>query len=136
MTSMKLSLAMKPPMPEAEAMRRYLTEHHIPERLIRTESRSENTLQNMAYSREIIDELCPEGKVVYATTNYHVFRSGVWANQAGLHAEGIGGKTKWWFWPNAFMRECVGLMKRRWKQEILLLIALMAFFGALSMVLG
>ena len=124
------------PMPEAEAMRRYLTEHQIPERLIRTESRSENTLQNMAYSREIIDELCPEGKVVYATTNYHVFRSGVWAGLAGLRAEGIGGKTRWWFWPNAFMRECAGLLQKRWKQELLGLALLMLFFGALTLVLG
>ena len=124
------------PMPEAEAMRRYLTEQQIPERLIRPETRSENTFQNMAYSREIIDELCPEGKVAYATTNYHVFRSGVWAGLAGLRAEGIGGKTRWWFWPNAFMRECAGLLQKRWKQELLGLALLMLFFGALTLVLG
>ena len=124
------------PMPEAEAMRRYLTEQQIPERLIRPETRSENTFQNMAYSREIIDEMCPEGKVVYATTNYHVFRSGVWAGLAGLRAEGIGGKTRWWFWPNAFMRECAGLLQKRWKQELLGLALLMLFFGALTLVLG
>ena len=123
-------------MPEAEAMRRYLTEQQIPERLIRPETRSENTFQNMAYSREIIDELCPEGKVAYATTNYHVFRSGVWAGLAGLRAEGIGGKTRWWFWPNAFMRECAGLLQKRWKQELLGLALLMLFFGALTLVLG
>ena len=124
------------PMPEAEAMRRYLTEQQIPERLIRPETRSENTFQNMAYSREIMDELCPEGKVAYATTNYHVFRSGVWAGLAGLRAEGIGGKTRWWFWPNAFMRECAGLLQKRWKQELLGLALLMLFFGALTLVLG
>jgi hypothetical protein len=33
------------------------------------------------------------------------------------------------------MRECVGLMRNRIRQEILLLIALVAFFGALSMIL-
>ena len=123
-------------MPEAEAMRRYLVSQGIPESMIRAETQSKNTYENMTFSKAIIEEIKAEGKPLFATTNYHVFRSGVWANQAGLHAEGIGGKTKWWFWPNAFMRECVGLMKRRWKQEILLLIALMAFFGALSMVLG
>ncbi len=123
-------------MPEAEAMRRYLISQGIPESIIRAETQSKNTYENMTFSKAIIEEIKAEGKPLFATTNYHVFRSGVWANQAGLHAEGIGGKTKWWFWPNAFMRECVGLMKRRWKHEILLLLMVMAFFGALSMVLG
>ena len=124
------------PMSEAEAMRRYLISQGVPEESIRSEAQSQNTYQNMAFSKQIIDSLNPKGKTVFATTNYHVFRSGVWANQAGLKAEGIGGKTKWWFWPNAFMRECVGLLQKRWKQEIILLILLIAFFGVLSLVLG
>ena len=124
------------PMPEAEAMRRYLLSQGIPEKAIHAETQSKNTYQNMAFSKKIVEEIRPQGKIAFATTNYHVFRSGVWANQAGLAAEGMGGGTKWWFWPNAFMRECVGLLQRRWKQEILLLILLMAFFGVLSIVLG
>ena len=124
------------PMPEAEAMRRYLIAQGVPEGLIHPENRSKNTYQNMAFSREIASTLCPRGKAVFATTNYHVFRSGLWANQAGFPAEGIGGKTKWWFWPNAFMRECAGLLQKRWKQEILLLVLLILFFGILSLALG
>ena len=123
-------------MPEAEAMRRYLLEQGVPEAAIRPETKSENTFQNMAFSRKIVEAIDADGKTLFATTNYHVFRSGLWANLAGLPAEGVGGKTKWWFWPNAFMRECVGLLKNRWKQEVLLLILLIAFFGALSMALG
>ena len=123
------------PMPEAEAMERYLREQGIPGELIRPECASANTYQNMAFSRKIIEEIHPEGRTVFATTNYHVFRSGVWAAQAGLRAEGVGGKTKWWYWPNAFMRECVGLLARRWKEELVLMAALMAFFGVLTLVL-
>ena len=123
-------------MPEAEAMTRYLLAQGIPEKLIRPEPRAANTYENMAFSRDIIREIRPEGKTVFATTNYHVFRSGLWAAQAGLSAEGIGGKTKWWFWPNAFMRECVGLLQRRWKQETLLLVLLLVYFGLLSMILS
>jgi hypothetical protein len=33
------------------------------------------------------------------------------------------------------MRECVGLLLNRWKQEILLMILLILFFGILSMAL-
>ena len=123
-------------MPEAEAMRRYLLSQGISESMIRPETLSANTYQNMAFSREIIREINPEGKTVFATTNYHVFRSGVWAAQAGLEAEGIGGKTKWWFWPNAFMRECIGLLQRRWKQELVLLAVLLVYFGLLSVLLS
>ncbi|MCR4876306.1 MAG: YdcF family protein [Clostridiales bacterium] len=123
------------PMAEAEAMRRYLITKGIPQELIRPETESRNTYQNMEFSKRIIQSVDREGKTVFATTNYHVFRSGVWAGMAGLPAEGIGGKTKWWFWPNAFMRECAGLLQKRWKQEILLLVLLIAWFSVLSLVL-
>ena len=90
----------------------------------------------MEYSRALIEKRTPGAKVVYATTNYHVFRSGVWANLAGLPSEGVGSSTKWWYWPNAFMRECVGLILNRIPQELLLLAVMAAFFGALSVALG
>ena len=123
-------------MSEAEAMCRYLKDHSIPETLIRKEDQSQNTYQNMEFSKRIIDDECRGAKTVFVTTNYHVFRSGVWANLAGLNAVGIGGNTKWWFWPNAFMRECAGLMQKRWKQETVFLAILLVFFGILSVILS
>ena len=123
------------PVPEAEAIRQYLLSQGIEDRLIIPEDRSVNTLENMAFSARIIREANPEGKIVFSTSSYHVFRSGILAGQAGLAAEGIGSKTKWWFWPNAFMRETAGLLAKRWKQELLFLMLLVAFFGILSMVL-
>ena len=123
------------PMAEAEAMRRYLLSQGVPEGLILPEDRSRNTYQNMQYSKALIESRTPDARVVYATTNYHVFRSGVWAGLAGLPAEGIGSRTKWWYWPNAFMRECAGLLVNRLWQELALLAGMVAFFGALSMAL-
>ena len=123
-------------MAEAEAMRRYLVGEGIPPRLIQMEDQSRNTFENMAFSKAIIEKRRPGGSAVFSTTNYHVFRSGVWAVRAGLRAEGIGSKTVWWYWPNAFMRECAGLLKARWKEELILLVAFLAYFGVLSMVLG
>ena len=72
----------------------------------------------------------------FSTTNYHVFRSGVWAGLAGFPAEGIGSRTKWWFWPNAFVRECAGLLQNRIPQEAALLAVLTAVFALLSMMQG
>ena len=129
-------------MPEAEAMRRYLSAQGIPDELILVEDQSKNTYQNMAFSKKIIEEDFAKGthdagapRVLFSTTNYHVFRGGVWASLAGLRAEGIGSPTKWWFWPNAFMRECIGLLQNRWKQEVLFLAVLVVIFAGMSMFL-
>lgn len=123
------------PEPEAEAIRQYLLSRGVEDRRILVENRSGNTWENMSFSKEIILETAPEGKTVFATSSYHVFRSGLWARQAGLSAEGIGSRTKWWFWPNAFIRETAGLLQKRWKQEVLFLLLLIVFFGVLSVVL-
>ena len=123
------------PMPEAEAIRQYLISKGIEDRLILPEDRSRNTYENMANSGRIIRETKPDGKTVFSTSSYHVFRSGLWAVRAGLPAEGIGSRTKWWFWPNAFMRETAGLMQKRWKQELLFLVLTAVFFGILSVLL-
>ena len=124
------------PMPEAEAMRRYLLQRGIPEEKIVPEDRSRSTYENMVFSKALIEREKPDARVIYATTNYHVFRSGVLAARAGLSAEGVGSSTKWWYWPNAFLRECAGLFVHRIPQELALLAVTLAFFGALSAALG
>ena len=43
-------------------------------------------------------------------SNYHILRSGILANKAGLDAQGIAGDTKWYFWPNGFVREFFGIL--------------------------
>ena len=123
-------------MAEAAAIRNYLLEQGIPENVIRTEEKSTTTYENMCFSRKIMEEIRPDGKAAFATTNYHVFRSGIWAAEAGITAEGLGSRTRWWFWPNAFMRETIGLLQKRWKTETVMLILLIVFFGILAITLG
>ena len=108
-------------MPESHAMKKYLIEAGVPEDRIICEDKSVNTYQNMQFSKKIIEENKADAKTAFSTTHYHIFRSGVWAGLAGLEAEGIGSSTKWWFWPNAFMREVVGLFVNRIRQELLIL---------------
>ena len=107
----------------------------MPESASRREDRSRNTYQNMEFSKKIIEAENPDAKVLFATSEYHVFRSGVWAGLAGLKAEGVGARTKWWFWPNAFMRECLGLLRSRIRQEAVGLVVMAAFFGLLTVLL-
>lgn len=101
---------------EGEAMKRYLLEQGIPEEKIMPETKSTNTLENMKFSKEIIGD--NNAKVAFSTTNYHVFRGGMFANQVNMDAEGMGSRTKWYFWPNAFIREFVGLIVSQKKRII------------------
>lgn len=109
-------------MPEGAAIRRYLLEQGIPEEQIMTEERSLNTHQNMLYSKELIDGRTPEANVAFATTNYHVFRGGMLAAGVGMNADGVGAKTKWYFWPNALIREFIGMIVKEWKMHLFLCI--------------
>ena len=74
------------------------------------EDKSSTTLENMKFSKKIIHKINPDAKIIFSTTNYHIFRSGMLSQAAELNAEGIGSKTKWYFWPNAFLREFVGII--------------------------
>ncbi len=107
--------------PESLAMKRYLMERGIPEERILEENCSTDTFENMKFSREIIQKLGPEGNIAFSTTNYHVFRSGVFARRVKMRAIGMGAKTKWYFWPNAAVREFIGLLtKHKLKQAAVL----------------
>lgn len=95
---------------EALAMKNYLIAHGIDENTIITEDKSSSTEENFKYSKEIIDELFPEGaKVVFVTTRFHVFRAGRVAKRCGLNAEGMGAKGVWYITFNDYLRECVGI---------------------------
>jgi uncharacterized SAM-binding protein YcdF (DUF218 family) len=56
-----------------------------------------------------------DSKIAFSTTNYHVFRSYILAKKNGLKVKGISAKTKPYFFPNAFLREFVGLLvDKKW----------------------
>ena len=108
------------PCSESECMKRYLLQQGISEDQIIEEDRSTDTRENMRFSKEKIWQVNPEGKIAFSTTNYHVFRSGLYARRVTLRAQGMGAKTKWYFWPNASVREFVGLLTdHRLKQGLI-----------------
>ena len=121
-------------MPEGEAIRNYLASQGIPEEQILPETRSVNTLQNMQFSKAVIEENVGStelsNNIAFSTTNYHVYRAGILASDAGMNADGMGAKTKWYFWPNALIREFIGMLAREWKLHlaIIIVITLQAVF--------
>ena len=120
------------PIPESTSMKRYLLEQGIPEERIVEEDRSTNTRENMMFSREKIREINPDGKVAFSTTNYHLFRSGLYARRVKMRAVGVGAKTKWYFWPNAAVREFVGLLTDHRLKQALVFSGMIMFYVVLT----
>ena len=87
---------------------------------ILVENKSQNTYENLRNSMELIRNHTKndDPKIAFSTTNYHVFRSGVFASRQGIRAEGIGAKTKRYFWINAFIREFIAALVSEWKTHI------------------
>ena len=119
-------------MPESTSMRNYLVSKGIPEEQIMEEDQSKNTFENMKFSKEKILAVKPDAKVAFSTTNYHVFRSGVYARRVKMRAEGMGARTKWYFWPNAAVREFVGLLSRHRIKQLIVLGSMIAVFVLLT----
>lgn len=106
---------------EAEAMKNYLIEKGISSEDIIVEDKSKNTYQNLKFSKQKIEEDNKGGKIIFSTTNYHVFRSGVIANNEGIDCEGMGSKTKWYFYTNALIREFIANLFNQRKQHFALI---------------
>ncbi|MFA6850461.1 MAG: YdcF family protein [Selenomonadaceae bacterium] len=95
---------------EAQAMKNYLLEHGISPDHIILEDKSTTTLENMQFSKQILDKLKPNYQTIFVTNDYHVFRTGTYARKVGLKAEGVGCKTAFYYWSNAFIREYIAIM--------------------------
>lgn len=116
---------------EGEAMERYLIAEGIPADRILREDKSVNTYQNMEFSKKIIDGHNAENtdvNIAFSTTNYHIFRGYILSKKIGFTAQGISAKTKWYFFPNAFLREFIGLLvDKKWKHLLYILTIIIGF---------
>lgn len=109
---------------EGEAMERYLLSQGVEQKYIKREDKSVNTFENMQFSKKVIEENTDDisrEKIAFSTTNYHVFRGYILAAKNGFEAKGISAKTKWYFFPNAFIREFIGLLVDQMRRHISLI---------------
>jgi len=118
---------------EAQSMRDYLVSQGVsPDRVV-LEDRSSTTNENMEFSRKVIEEHAgrdaSELLVGFSTTNYHVFRGYVCAHRAGMAVQGMGSRTRAYFWPNAFLREFAGLLASRWKGILVTYVAIESIYA-------
>ncbi|MBR2672277.1 MAG: YdcF family protein [Oscillospiraceae bacterium] len=124
-------------MSEGDAIRNYLLKQGIPDERIIPETESKNTYENFRNSLELIrkDSGTEDPKIAFSTTNYHVFRSGLLAHNQGIEAEGIGSRTKSYFWINAFIREFVGTLYSERKTHVITAAVLCLLSAALTAVM-
>ena len=107
---------------EAQAIKNYLIEKGINEKQIIIEDKSTSTIENMKFSKNKIDTINKNAKISFSTTNYHVFRSGVIANNQGIDCEGVGSKTKWYFYTNALIREFIANLVQEKRSHFIILL--------------
>jgi uncharacterized SAM-binding protein YcdF (DUF218 family) len=135
---------------EAECMRRYLSAQGVPEARILLEDKSTDTAENMAFSKRLIlyrvrpgKEApkgywptldAPEAKIAFSTNKYHVFRSGLKARRVKLRAQGMGCRSKWYFWPNASVREFIGLLTQHRIKQGLILLGMIASYAVMTLI--
>ena len=124
---------------ESEAIKRYLLEKGVPEERILKEDKSVNTFQNILFSKQVIENDAGSAenvKAAFATTNYHIFRGYVLSQKHNLDAQGISAKTKWYFYPNAFLREFVGLLAEKKIQISIIIVSIILFFASIYNILS
>lgn len=123
---------------EAECMKRYLVENDVPESRIIKEDKSVNTYQNLAFSKKKIEEDSGDidsVNVAFSTTNYHIFRSYTLAKKLKFKVSGLSARTKYYFFPNAFLREFIGLLWTKKHVHLIFVGAISLFFAVIYLLI-
>lgn len=120
---------------EAQAMADYAVAHGIPREMILLEDQSRNTQQNMLFSKQLAtqDFGSANFRAKFFTNNYHLLRAGIYARQAGLAANGVGAHARFYYWPNAMIREFGALVVMNKKRHLIIvsLIIVLCIAGAI-----
>lgn len=97
------------PWPEAEGMRKYLTEHGLPkESRVIIEKESMTTRENLQNSFRLTGDV----PVAIVTNNFHLYRAKMLARQAGYReVSGIAAESTPYYLPNNLTREVLALIK-------------------------
>ena len=120
-------------LPEAAAMAEYAIKAGIPREIIILENQSTTTLENMTFSKKIIEKDTKNKPYTckFFSNNYHIFRAALLAKKAKLNANGVGAPTRLYYLPNALLREVAGIFVLNKKRHIIT-ISLITLIGILS----
>lgn len=98
---------------EALAMETYLINLGVPKDRIIKEEASTSTYENFVFSKKLLDtQLESSYKIAYISNDYHVFRAGRIAHDAGFeNTTHVHSDTIWHSVLPGVLRECIGVMK-------------------------
>ena len=99
------------PLPEAYAMKKYLTDRGVAEEDILTDPESFNTRQNLQNAKALLKDKPEVQKVLVVTSDYHVARSLALAKDQGYEAVGLGSPCKPDYWVKNHTREALAWIK-------------------------
>ncbi|MFR0541548.1 YdcF family protein [Lactobacillus delbrueckii] len=119
---------------EAEAMRKYLISQGIPEDKILLEDKSKTTMENVTFSKNLIEKRLGRKYTALVTSNYHIYRAMRYAKRAQLKAVGIGSRVAPYYYPSALIREFVAVHKER-KHLILFAIGYLLFVSPVIVIM-
>lgn len=118
---------------EAEAMTNYLLAHGIPAEAIAPEDKSATTLENLRFSKALIEKRGGAKRVALVSSNYHVYRCLLYAKKLRFPCVGFGAKVAWYYWPSATIREFVAVFSKAphvfWMMGGYALMILLPFFA-------
>lgn len=97
---------------EAWVMRNYLIECGVAPSRIYMEDKSTNTIENMQFTHDVIEENNLPKAVVIATQEFHQYRCGAYAKKAGLPPVGTATcATPWYLLLCYWVREFAGICR-------------------------
>lgn len=106
---------------EAEAMARYLSSRGVPQDSILLEDRSTTTMENLLFAKHLLEARgLGAYRCAFVTSDYHVFRTSLYASKLGLKGDGIGSKTAGYYFPTAFIREFIAITKEHWLPYVII----------------
>lgn len=95
---------------EAECMYRWLVAKGIDRERVYKEEKSTSTDENIAFSKEIIEENGLNENIAIVTSEYHSYRAGIIAKENELSFGTVPGKTATWLFPTFYVRELYAIL--------------------------
>lgn len=95
---------------EAECMYQYLIEKGIDSTRLYTEDQSTSTQENLAFSKELMEQHSLDSTVVIVTNEFHEYRAITIASSLNMEAYAVPARTLWCLLPTYYVRELYGIV--------------------------
>ncbi len=110
------------PVSEAQAMSDYLLASGVDSSRLLMEDQSTTTEQNLEFSRRLLCERGLENaRCLVVTNNYHAMRAAFLMRKLGVAGHAVGASTARYFWPSAFLREYLAILRDHTVLNVLML---------------